>query len=145
MVPALWFGALGAFIAIPLSAVLQGKGAIQNIIPIMVMPLLMAVVGIFVFRKTVWDLADEVSDGGDFLLVRRSGIEQRIPLSDIINVGMSQSSNTYRLSLRLRKPCKFGDEVVFAPRRKFFPIPFSRNEVAEDLIRRCDAARRNAA
>ncbi len=117
----------------------------DEIFGLLAMPVVMLVMGVFMFRKFYWSLADEVEDGGHFLLVRKSGVEERILLSEVINLSMATYSNPQSLTLRLRKPWKFGDEVVFIPVKKWSFDPFSRNEVAEDLIRRCDAARRAAA
>jgi hypothetical protein len=139
--PVLWFGILGISMASALISTSFAKATIAQIVPFLVMPLVMTVFGAFLFRMLIWDLADEVSDGGDYLLVRKSGIEERVSLSEIINVGMSRATNPPRLSLRLRKPGKFGDEIVFIPVRNFTLNPFARNPVAEDLIRRVDLAR----
>jgi Ca2+/Na+ antiporter len=88
----------------------------------------------------VRNLADEVSDGGDFLLVRRGSVEERVQLSDIMNVSYDQSNKMPRLTLRLRKPGKFGDEIVFCPRHSIW-IPSARNAIADDLILRVERAR----
>lgn len=146
--PTLWLGILLIVAVTGFVSFLKGREASGGEIGLsfmsFVVPLLMVVFGFFLFRKLVWDLADEVSDGGDFLLVRRGGNEQRILLSDVLNVSFSRS-NPPRLTLRLRKAWKFGDELVFVPQQQFSLNPFARNQIAEDLIRRCDAARRNAA
>ncbi|MBS0456952.1 MAG: hypothetical protein JSS44_06440 [Proteobacteria bacterium] len=108
------------------------------------LPLLfVAVIVVVIYRKMIWDLADEVKDGGSYLLVRRGSIEVRVQLAEIINVSMSQYTNPPRLSLRLAKPCKLGDEIVFMPTRQGLGLnPFTRNPVAEDLMQRVDRARR---
>jgi hypothetical protein len=105
-------------------------------------PVFMLVIFAILYRKLIRDLADEVRDGGSFLLVRRGGVEDRVQLSNVMNVSMSQFTNPPRLSLRLRTPCKFGDEVVFVPKMPRFQFnKFARNAVAEDLIKRVDSAR----
>ncbi|MFT3805651.1 hypothetical protein [Arenimonas sp.] len=118
---------------------------LEKLLEFLAMPLIMVVVFVAMFWKVLWVLADEVLDGGDFLCVRRSGIEQRILLSDVMNVSLAAHFYPPRLILRLRKPWKFGDELVFVPQRKWFTFDlFVRNQIAEDLIRRCDGARRAA-
>ena len=139
--PAIWLGFLGVFPVISMTTGASRNVPLQELLPFLVMPVIMVIFGIVLFRKLVWDLADEVSDGGDFLLVRKAGIEERIRLADVMNVSMGISSRPPRLSLRLRKPGKLGDEVVFVPAREFTLNPFARNMIAEDLIRRVDAAR----
>ena len=102
----------------------------------------MLVVGFIVFRKFVWDLADEVKDGGSFLVVAAASVEERVQLTNVMNVSITQLSNPPRLSLRLRKPGRFGDEIAFIPKMPAFRFNrFARNEIAEDLIRRVDRTR----
>ncbi len=134
--PFIWFGFLAFFIA----TVLLG-GAVQKDPFFLVVPCIMAIGGFFFMKKLVWDLADEVYDGGDFLLVKNRGEEERLPLSNIMNVSASTSTNPPRLTLRLVKPGKFGNEIAFSPASSFSFNPFAKNKVAEDLIVRVDAAR----
>jgi hypothetical protein len=133
--PVFWFGFLAVFM------VMGGVGGAWKDPLFVVVPLFMAAIGFLLMRKLVWNLADEVRDGGDVLLVRRGGDEERVPLSNVMNVGMSQFTNPKRLALRLRKPGKFGDEVVFIPKSGLQFNPFARNKVAEDLIARVDRLR----
>ncbi len=105
-------------------------------------PLAIFVFGFLLFRKLLWGLADEVKDGGTFLLVRKGSIEDRVQLANVMNVSMSQFTNPKRLTLRLRMPGKFGDEIVFIPKMPSFQFnPFARNAIAENLIQRVDRAR----
>lgn len=104
-------------------------------------PCLVTLIGFVVVRQLVMDLADEVLDGGDFLLVRNRGQEERIPLSNIMNVSLSANVNPPRITLRLVRPGKFGDEIAFTPLREFSLKPFARNRIADDLMVRVDQAR----
>jgi len=134
--PAIWIGfVLFACITVILA------GGLRTSPLVLVGPVFMLVIGFVVFKKFLWDLAHEVRDGGDFLIVRRGGVEERVQLADIMNIGMSQFTNPPRLSLRLRKPGKFGDEIVFSPPRASMWNPFARNLIAEDLMQRVDRAR----
>jgi hypothetical protein len=138
--PAFWFGFL--LLSFVLS-VYQNQWA-RDPTFFAVLPL-MVLFGIFAFRKWLWPLADEVRDGGSFLVVRKGGTEQRVMLTDIINVDMSSLTKPRRLSLRLRTPGKFGDEILFLPKMSGLQLnPFSRNPVAEALIKRVDVARLGA-
>lgn len=114
-----------------------------NVAPAMLIgPVVMLVFAFVLFRKLLWDLADEVKDGGDFLIVRRGSVEDRVQLANVINVSMSQLTKPKRLTLRLRTPGKFGDEIVFIPKLPSFQLnPFARNAIAEKLIQRVDRAR----
>jgi hypothetical protein len=109
-----------------------------------IVPGFMAIVGFVVMKKLIWDLMDEVHDGGDFLLISNAGEEDRIPLSNVMNVSASTNMNPPRITLRLAVPGKFGPEVSFSPQTKFSFNPFAKNAIAEDLIVRVDGARRRA-
>ena len=137
--PLAWFGFLVVFVGLALSR--RHYGGAQWW-PFIVMPICMAVFGFVLMRKLVWDLADEVQDGGDFLLIRKGGEEERVPLNNIMNVNASTNMNPQRVTLRLVKPGKFGSEVSFALPARFSFNPFARHPVAEDLIVRVDRARR---
>jgi hypothetical protein len=98
--------------------------------------------GLFYFRKLVAGLVDEVWDDGDALIVRNEGEEDRIRLSDIINVSYAPVGNPPRVTLRLRAPSRFGDSVSFAAPASV--VPFTESPLIAQLITRVDAARRGA-
>lgn len=129
--PTLWFGFLAFFIVV---GIVNGAGAKDMIF--FVIPIVMAGFGVFLMRKLVWDLADEVYDCGDGLLVRNRGEEELVSLSNIMNVSVSTYVNPPRISLRLITPGKFGSDVAFSPVTGFRLNPFAKNRVAEDLILR---------
>ena len=142
--PAIWLGGVALFLFFGGVANVPHASSPGNVMFLLV-PAFMLVFGFLLFRKLLWDLADEVQDGGDYLLVRKGAIEKRIPLADIFNVSMSQFTNPKRITLRLRSPCEWGDEIAFIPKMPAFRLnPFARNAVAEDLMRRVDQARRGA-
>ena len=142
--PAIWLGGVALFLIFGVAANVPHASAPGNVVFLLV-PALMLVFGFLLFRKLLWNLADEVQDGGDYLLVRKGAIEKRVPMADILNVSISQFTNPKRVTLRLRSPCEWGDEVAFIPKMPMFRLdPFARNAVAEDLMRRVDQARRGA-
>lgn len=108
-------------------------------------PLAMMAFGYFLFRKLFWSLVDEVYDCGDSILVRNKGREERISLSNVINVSESSLTNPPRIELRLDKPGRFGNEIAFSPEVPWGINPFARSKVGEDLIVRVDQARRKRA
>jgi hypothetical protein len=134
--PALWFGFLAFFLVTSALA-----GALEQELLFLVIPILMAVFGYFLMKKLVWDLVDEVYDCGDFLLVKNRDDEERIALSNIMNVNASTYINPPRITLRLVNPSKFGSEVAFSPITGFKLNPFAKSAVAEDLIVRVYQAR----
>ena len=139
--PAIWLGTVWVISA----GVFTGsKGDIP--LPLVFMPVLMTGMGLFFFKHFFWVLADAVYDEGDHLRVRKGSKEERIAFRNILNVASSRLTNPAHISIRLRRPCSLGDEIVFLPRRSgVFRLafnPFARNPIAEDLILRVDAARR---
>jgi len=136
--PMVWFGFLIVFIGLSLFTG-AGRNAASPL-PFLIVPALMIVFGYYIMRKLVFDLADEVWDDGDSLVVKNGGQEQRIALSDIKNVSYSPFINPPRVTLLLRRPTIFGDEITFAAPVRL--VPFSKSPVITDLIERVDLARR---
>ncbi|MDZ4812540.1 MAG: hypothetical protein SGI99_08000 [Pseudomonadota bacterium] len=134
--PVFWFGFIAFFVAWTLPS-----SVVEQRVVMFVSPVLMGVIGFIVFKKFVWDLADEVTDGGEFLLVRKGGEEARVRLSCIMNVSASSNVNPPRIVLRLVKPGRFGTEIAFSPTIEFSLNPFAKGRIAEDLIVRVDRAR----
>jgi len=136
--PLAWFGFIAIFV---LSVLLGRRGPLVWALPaFLVMPVAMAVFGYALFRKLVFDLVDEVWDDGDALVVNNSGVEERVPLKNIINVGFSAFTNPERVTLTLREPSHLGAEITFSPPKRF--LPFSRSPIINELIERIDVARR---
>jgi hypothetical protein len=136
--PIVWFGVLALFIAVGAFSSAFGNGT--QLFPFIVMPAVMAVIGYAIMKKVVFDLVDEVWDDGSALTVRDKGREERIALSNIMNVSYSPLMNPPRVTLMLRQPSNFGSEITFSAPIRF--TPFAKSPVIEDLIRRVDAARR---
>jgi len=136
LLPVLWFGFLALFVG---RAMLTGIA--QKNPMLLVVPVMMAVFGFFLMKRLLWNLVDEVYDGGDFLLIKNRGEEERVALSDIMNVSVSTYPNPSRITLRLVSPGKFGKEITFAPAAGSVGNLFKKNQVAEDLILRVDQAR----
>lgn len=136
--PVIWFGFLAFFLFVSLHATQRRHD--PNLVGAFIGPIIMGVVGLVIMKKFVFDLADEVSDDGDALVVRFGTETERIPLSEIMNVSYSYASNPNRVTLTLRTPGGFGKEISFAPPTQF--LPFTKSPIVADLIERIDAARR---
>ena len=108
--------------------------------PLLLVPVFMMVFAYLFMRKLVFDLADEVWDEGDTLRVRNMGQEERIPLTEIINLSYMSFSNPPRVTLTLRRPGRFGKEVAFCAQVRW--NPFAKSPIIEELIERIDAKRR---
>lgn len=135
--PVIWFGFL-AFFVVGSSFAMIAKGELQ--MAFLFIPSAMAVFGYFLMKKLVFDLMDEVWDDGDMLIVKNKNEEDRIPLSEIMNISYSYVTNPPRVTLTLRHPCRFGTEVTFSPPISF--IPFKKSPIIDELIVRVDAKRR---
>lgn len=134
--PVIWFGFIALFVLLPW---LVGHRTPGPPLPVFIFPFVMAGVGYLLFRRLLFDLVDEMWDDGDALVARNGGVEQRIPLQTIVNVGFSTMTRPERVTLRLREPGPLGPEVTFMPPSRF--MPFTRNPIIDELIERVDRAR----
>jgi hypothetical protein len=135
--PVFWFGFIALFVLVPWITRQQMRGPP---LPVLIFPVVMTVFGYLLFRRLLFDLIDELWDDGDALVARNGGVEQRIPLQTIMNVGFSTMTRPERVTLRLREPGPLGQEVTFMPLSRF--MPFTRNPIIDELIERVDRARR---
>ncbi|HEY0940837.1 MAG TPA: hypothetical protein VGE08_12120 [Steroidobacter sp.] len=136
--PLLWFGFAGFVSVMALRDGLVQKGQWM----FLVMPILVGLIGFVIMRQVLWDLVDEVHDGGDYLLIRKGDEQERVPLKNIMNVSATTHINPPRVTLRLVTPGKFGTEVTFTPARKTSFSFSTKNPIVDDLIVRVDRARR---
>ena len=134
--PIVWFGFLGFFIFTSIVS-----GAVEESPVFLIIPIAMMIFGYFLMKKLAWDLMDEVLDYGDYLTIKYNGEEDIIHLNNVMNVSASTNQNPPRITLRLRVPGKFGEEVAFSPVSEFSLSPFKKNAIAEDLIIRVDRAK----
>jgi hypothetical protein len=136
--PIIFLGFFVSFAAIPF---LLGLNSGQfPPLPFFVVPVIVFAIFLFLMKKLVLDLADEVLDAGDALIVKNGGREERIALSEIMNVNYTSFVNPPRVVLSLRRPGIFGAQVAFCPPVRF--VPFSTSPIIDELIQRIDAARR---
>jgi hypothetical protein len=138
--PVLWFGFLASFV---LAGLLANRRTHVEAVPMLLVPLVMTVIGYVLFRRLLFDLVDEVWDDGDALIVKNTGVEERVPLKSIINIGYSLLTNPERVTLTLRDAGPFGKEITFMPLSRAFSFRWlSRNPIVDELIERVDQARR---
>ncbi|HEY1747493.1 MAG TPA: hypothetical protein VGG11_12130 [Xanthobacteraceae bacterium] len=136
VIPVLWFGFLILFVAIPL---VSSRGQIPLQLPFLIVPIAMGIFGYFLLKKTILNLVDEVWDDGDTLLIKNGGRDGRVALRDIKNLSYSTFVHPARITLAMRQPTSFGDEIGFIP-PVYFTL-FSKSPVINDLIERIDRAR----
>jgi hypothetical protein len=139
--PIIWFGFLVLFMAAPFVAPKFGVSVSGSPVPFLFAPVMM-IVGYFAMKKLLFNLVDEVLDAGDALVIRNGHLEDRVALSDIMNVGYSPFMNPPRVTLSLRNPSLFGDRVSFCAPVSLMPIYSASPVVVDELIKRIDAARR---
>ena len=121
--PALFVGFLILFSAVPLFTATSSGNYPQ--LPFFVVPIVMAVIFYVVMKKLIFDLVDEVADLGDALLVKNGEQEDRIALSDIININYTPLMSPPRVTLSLRKAGLFGKQVSFCAPIRFMPFASS--------------------
>src|SRR5258707_15613271 len=94
--PIIWFGLLALFVVgglIYASETDQYQSSFFLVIPIV-----MAIVGFFIMKFLIFDLVDEVLDDGDALIIRNGNEAERVPFSEIMNVGYSTMVNPPRVT-----------------------------------------------
>jgi hypothetical protein len=138
--PIIWFGFLTLFMAAPFVLPMIGGTISGSPMPFLIAPVMM-IVGYFFMKRLVFDLVDEVLDAGNALVIRNGPVQERVALSDIMNVGYSQFMNPPRVTLSLRSPGMFGDRVTFCAPVSLMPA-FSTSPIIDELITRIDAARK---
>lgn len=139
--PVFWFGIIALILTLGLTAAGHSARAAPTFL--FVIPVFLLALGWLIMRRLVFDLADEVYDEGDALRVRFGAQEERIALTNIINISYAGLTNPPRVTLMLRDPGRFGKEVTFSPiQRLFGPLLRTSNPIVSDLIERVDAARR---
>jgi len=139
--PVFWFGFLAIFLVVWMGdATVHGRSELW---PAVVPPLFMAVFGILLFKRLLFDLVDEVWLDGDQLVVKNRGEPSRIDLGNVINVNASTMTNPPRITLMLRTESpRFGKAVSFVPAGpRGFLGAFKPSPIATDLIQRIDALR----
>jgi hypothetical protein len=138
--PVLYVGLLAVFVAVTVASGAAGRAG-----PIfLVGPALALVIGLGAMKKVVWDLVDEVYDGGDYLLIKNKGREHQLSFADVMNVSGSLYTNPPRITLRIANASgagPLGSQVTFSPKRPFSLNPFAKNPIFEDLAVRVDRAR----
>jgi hypothetical protein len=98
--------------------------------------------GYLFMRSAVFDLADEVFDDGDALLVRFGKTKHRIALTEIVNVSYSPTMSPPRVVLALRETLKFGKQVAFSA--PITLIPFTKSAVISELVEHINVSKKRS-
>jgi hypothetical protein len=108
-------------------------GAVRANQPALAFFPLLATVWFFIWWYVIHPLADLVWLDESDLVVRKGGLEERVPLSGVEKVEQSYFTNPERLTLHLAAPGPLGDKIVFLPPIRYFRMPFSTHPLAEEL------------
>jgi hypothetical protein len=135
--PVLWFGILALIFAVAILTTVAGG---QFPLPVLIVPVILGTFGYYLFRRLLFDLVDEVWDDGEAVIIKNGGEEERVALSEIMNVSYTVLVNPPRVTLMLRRESRFGREVTFLPPQRF--SRFTPNPLITELIERIDAKRR---
>ena len=106
-------------------------------------PLSMAVISYVALNMLVFDLVDEVWDCGDSLEFKNKDVEERVPLSEIINLSLTAFSSPPRITVTLRNEGKLRKEIVFSPTVPVTLTPFRKPEIFDALLARVDNAKQD--
>lgn len=134
--PLLWFGFLVGFECLFLFSSAPKSGATLIFI---IFPFFLAIMGYQIMKKMVWELADEVYDEGDSLIVKKGNVKETILLSEIKNISYLEMANPPRVTINIRRETSLGKEISFSAVRE--GLGFRKNPLILDLIDRIDALR----
>ena len=138
--PLLWVGVLCAVV---IGGAVEGKFLDDPWF--FVAPIVVLAFGLLLWWLLASDLADEVVDMGEYLVVRRGTLEDKIYLKNIVNIDTSTNVNPPRMTIRLAQPSRFGRLVSFSPKSPPTINPFAANPLVEELITRAHQARARGA
>jgi hypothetical protein len=139
--PAIWFGSLAAGEAFLLVESIASKQPWLALFAIP--PALFALFGIYVFRRYVFDLADEAWLEDHQVRVVRRGQQTTIEMFTVNAVETRLWRNPPRVTLVLRTPCApFGGRVSFIPKSAMFVPGLQRHPVARALDQQIATASR---
>ena len=131
-----------------LCAVVIG-GAVEGKFPndpwFFVGPIVALTFGLLLWWLFASDLADEVIDMGEYLVVRRGKLEDKIYFKHIMNIDTSTNVSPPRMTIRLTQSSRFGNLVSFSPIAARSLNPFVVNPLVEELIARAHQARQKSA
>ncbi len=99
----------------------------------------MGFMGFMMFKKMLWDLADEVYDYGDSLLFRKGQLEQQVELKDITNIDYAHLSSPERVVIHTRLKGAIGNELAFSLPMRF--NIFKKSPYVRELVERVDESK----
>jgi hypothetical protein len=128
--PSLFFGIIVLVSVQFVAAVINGSVPGE----VLWIPLGMTVFGLLMMGWLVFPLMDEVWIDGDDLIVRNWGEEERVPITQIIDVKSSFLTSPESIGITLEPPSRFGKWIRFAA--PFRTFPFGTHPLARELADR---------
>ena len=104
--PKLWLGGIGAVFLFGLFA----EGFATSGLFVCAAMLML---GVYYFNKTVWCVVDEVLDYGDFLRIIKSGKQQDIHVSDIVEINLTYPNHKHLLTITTTNAGDLGSAITF--------------------------------
>lgn len=130
--PLAWFGAALYF---PIWHIVLG-----DIRPeVLIVPIGLIIVGLLIMKFVIWNLADEVHDGGDYLLFRNGSSKQKVWFQDIEDVNYNGILSPPRVTVTSRKSGPLGKKLHFQGPLTF--NPFAKPPLIQDLFARIEKSR----
>jgi hypothetical protein len=130
VLPAIWFG----FIGVALTLVLYFQP--EQILLAVVQLLIVAGITFSCFKVFVFDLADEVYDTGNSLIIRFGQKAETISYDQIKSITYFPSEWVSRAIISVKGDCSLGKEIPFCPRWSCFDV--FKNKVVQDLNERIE-------
>jgi hypothetical protein len=135
--PVLW-GALSLVVVIYWARDIALAGSDRSLFELLI-PCAVAAFGNVLNGLYTSGVADEVTDAGDYLLVRIGAKATRVRIADIMSVSESQLFHPHRITLRLVRPGPLGGVISFLPPLDVsFLIPLATSRITDDLTKRVE-------
>jgi hypothetical protein len=95
----------------------------------------------FIDKYLIDNIAEEVIDCGEYLLIKLKKTEDKIYISNIKSISFNCGASPQKVTLSLIKNSAFGKEIIFSPVRPNFDwYNYKKNEIVENLKARISAA-----
>jgi hypothetical protein len=118
----------------------SGLYRLNNLISLVIVILVMIFLTYFLWRDT----AEEVYDCGDFLLVKRGRLKEKIAFKDIAEVTSVKKRGNIIVILDLAYPGKTGTRITFLSNEKVsFFNPVKKSIIEKSIAQRVNAAKSN--
>lgn len=133
-----WLSAAALIASVMLPPVFDGSLRQNSVPAVIALGVLVAFLGLFLWRLPIHRLADSVIDGRDHLVVRRGLIQEIIPLANVAAAQVSSGLGVHRITIRLRVATRLGRRIEFLPQASLWSSLSGVEEVARDLAGRSE-------